>query len=61
MADELLAYRTTRQGTTVNHTPEVRTKKGVDGRASMTSSSTDASSDSLSDLNAKVGGTDEDK
>jgi len=58
MADELLSYVATRQGTTVNRTPA---KNFVDGRVNMTSSSTQANNDSQSNRSLKVGGTDEDK
>jgi hypothetical protein len=60
MADELLGYTATRQGTTVNRRPEVRAENAVDGRVSMTSSSMQANSDSQSNRTSKVGGTDED-
>jgi len=61
MADELLGYTATRQGTTANRTPEVRTKTTVEGRVSVTSSSTQTNNDSQSNWSLKVGGTDEDK
>jgi hypothetical protein len=61
MADELLGYTATMQGTTVNPTPEIRAKHAVDGRVSMTSSSKQANSDSQSSRSSKVEGTDEDK
>jgi len=61
MADELLSYTATRQGTTVNRQSEVRTENAVDGRVSMTSSSMQANNDSQSNWSVKVGGTDEDR
>jgi hypothetical protein len=36
MADELLGYTATMQGTTVKRTPEGRANNAGDGRASMT-------------------------
>jgi len=42
MADELLGYTATRQGTTVNRKPEVRGGNAVDIIVSMTSSSVHA-------------------
>jgi hypothetical protein len=39
MADELLNYTATMQGTTLNRTPEARPRNAVDGMVSMTSSS----------------------
>jgi len=61
MADELLGYTATRQGTTANRTPEIRTNNAVEGRVSVTSSLTQANNDSQSNRSLKVGGTDEDK
>jgi hypothetical protein len=61
MADELLGYTATRQGTTANRMPEIRTNNAVEGRVSATSSLTQANNDSQSNRSLKVGGTDEDK
>jgi len=61
MANELLGYTATRQGTTANRTLEIRMKNAVEGRVSMTSSSAQANNNSQSNRSLKVGGTDEDK
>jgi len=61
MADELLGYTATMQGTTVSRTPEVHTNNAVDGGVSMATSSTQANNDSQSNRRSEVGGADEDK
>jgi hypothetical protein len=60
VADKLLGYTATMQGTTLKRMPQVRAKNAVNGRVTMTSSSTQANNDSQSNRSVKVGGTDED-
>jgi len=62
MADELLNYTATRQGTTVNRRPEVRGENAVNGGVSMNSSSKCKPVTIRNGTGSlKVEGTDEDK